>query len=266
MPFDASPNHADDLRIRLLGGFHLWVGRRAVGPGAWRLRKAQSLVKLLALAPGHRLHREEVTDLLWPELGAAAAANNLKQALYVARRTLDAASGGAGRALRFSQDLLRLSPPGRLWIDVEAFEAAAAAARSARDPAAYGAAVELYTGDLLPEDRYEDWTAARREALHALYVALLVELAGLHEARGEPAAALEAWQRVVASEPAHEDAHVGLMRLYAGAGRRYEAMRQYRQLREALRREISAAPEAATERLYEDIVAGRFRGGRFAGR
>src|SRR5829696_5379686 len=44
------------VRIRLLGGFSVWVGSRAVGEGAWHLRKARSLVKLLALAPGHRPH------------------------------------------------------------------------------------------------------------------------------------------------------------------------------------------------------------------
>ena len=35
---------------------------------AWRLRKARTLVKVLALEPGRRLHREQVMELLWPEL------------------------------------------------------------------------------------------------------------------------------------------------------------------------------------------------------
>jgi DNA-binding SARP family transcriptional activator len=46
------------LRIGLLGGFSISVGDRKVDESAWRLRKAASLVKLLALAPGHRLHRD----------------------------------------------------------------------------------------------------------------------------------------------------------------------------------------------------------------
>ena len=37
-----------------------------VPDGAWRLRKARELVKLLALARGHRLHREQAMDALWP--------------------------------------------------------------------------------------------------------------------------------------------------------------------------------------------------------
>jgi tetratricopeptide (TPR) repeat protein len=66
------------LRVRLLGGFAVQVGSRPVPPGGWRLRKARDLVKLLALAPEHRLHREQVMELLWPERDAAAATNNLR--------------------------------------------------------------------------------------------------------------------------------------------------------------------------------------------
>src|SRR5215207_8397087 len=76
------------VRIGLLGGFSVSVRDRKVDESAWRLRKAASLLKLLALAPGHRLHRERAMDLLWPESGKKAASNNLRQTLHVARRTL----------------------------------------------------------------------------------------------------------------------------------------------------------------------------------
>jgi DNA-binding SARP family transcriptional activator len=52
------------VRIRLLGGFQVTVETRTIEDEAWRLRKAASLVKLLALAPGHRLHREQAMEAL----------------------------------------------------------------------------------------------------------------------------------------------------------------------------------------------------------
>ncbi len=64
--------------VRLLGGFSVSVGERVVDEVAWRRRKAAALVKLLALAPGHRVHRGPITDLLWPDLDARAQANNLR--------------------------------------------------------------------------------------------------------------------------------------------------------------------------------------------
>lgn len=40
-----------ELRLYLLGGFRLSVAGRAVEAASWRLRKAQTIVKVLALAP-----------------------------------------------------------------------------------------------------------------------------------------------------------------------------------------------------------------------
>ncbi len=52
------------IAIGLLGGFSAAVDGEPVGDTAWRLKKARELVKLLALAPGHRLHREQAMDVL----------------------------------------------------------------------------------------------------------------------------------------------------------------------------------------------------------
>ncbi|MFN8516536.1 MAG: hypothetical protein U0841_28935 [Chloroflexia bacterium] len=61
------PAPAAALRLRLLGEFQVVLGERRIIAAEWKLRKAAALVKLLALTPGHRRHREEVLDLLWPE-------------------------------------------------------------------------------------------------------------------------------------------------------------------------------------------------------
>lgn len=48
-------------------------------------------MKLLVLAPNHRLHREQVMDLLWPDSARRAASNNLRKVLHATRRALDRA-------------------------------------------------------------------------------------------------------------------------------------------------------------------------------
>jgi hypothetical protein len=48
------------VTVTLLGGFSATADGEPVPEGAWRPKKARELVKLLALAPDHRLHREQV--------------------------------------------------------------------------------------------------------------------------------------------------------------------------------------------------------------
>src|SRR5687767_9224693 len=115
------------VRLRLLGGFSVWVGSRAVSEGAWHLRKAKSLLKLLALAPGHALHREQLMDLLWPELGKRAATNNLRDSLHAARTALASDPVAASRYLASKEERIALCREVELWVDVEIFEEAASA-------------------------------------------------------------------------------------------------------------------------------------------
>ena len=235
------------------------MNSRSIGDDQWHLRKAQSLLKLLAMAEGHRLHREQAMELLWPDLHPEAALNNLHYALRVARRALEPpalASSAPSRYLRLRSEQLTLCPDSPLWVDVEAFEEAAATARHALEPAAYRAAIELYSGELLPQDRYEVWAEERRAQLRGAYLSLLLELARLYEEREELGEAIEAFQRVVTEEPGQEEAHAGLMRLYTLCGRRREALLQYEVLRDALSRELGAEPGANTRRLHEEIRAG----------
>jgi DNA-binding SARP family transcriptional activator len=239
-----------DLRIELLGGFRVVVQGRAVADGAWSQRKPAALLKLLALAPGRRLRREQVMDLLWPELDPSSAAANLRKALHSVRRTLGDRDGEEW--IVSVGELLCLAIDG-LSVDVEEYRSAAAAARRTRDVDAFGGAIEVYRDDLLPEDVYEEWAVAVREELRLDWLGLVEEFARLLEASGELNEASRAVRRLITADPLREDNHAWLMRLHALAGRRDEAGRQYERLRDLLQDELSVEPSLTTQRLIEEI-------------
>lgn len=240
------------VQIRLLGTFEISMGDRTITSDAWRLQKSAALVKLLALAPGHRLHRDQVLDLLWPDLEPGAAANNLHYSLHVTRGLLGPHSS---LVLSLKDGILTLRAAGRLHVDVDEFDALADEARRTGDPAICRAALAVYVGDLLPQDLYEDWLAIRREALRSRYLSLLVDFSRLSIAAGDLVGGMEALQRAVRAEPGLEEAHVELMRLYARVGQRQRSLRQYRQLEQALE-ELGVEPESASRNLYEAIRDG----------
>jgi predicted ATPase/DNA-binding SARP family transcriptional activator/DNA-binding CsgD family transcriptional regulator len=214
------------------------------------------LVKLLTLAPGHRLHREQAMDLLWPDSGRRAASHNLRSTLHTARKVLDPNAGS--RYVASDDESLVLCPEGDLSVDVDAFEEAARTARRSREPEAYRAALELYTDDLLPEDLYEEWTEGKRDELRQLYLALLAELAGLYEERHEYELAIEVLRKATAKEPTFEEAHAALMRLHAFSGRPEQALVQYERLRDALSRGLDMQPSASSRLLRDEIAADEF--------
>ncbi|MCM3924810.1 transcriptional regulator, partial [Frankia sp. AiPs1] len=240
----------ETLRIELFGHFQVTVGGRVVPAAAWSQRRPAALVKLLALAPGHRLRRDQVMDVLWPELDPATAGRNLRKALHAARRALD---GEQGADLIASVGDLLCLPSDRLSVDVDEYRSAAATARRTRAVDAHAGAIERYRDGLLPTDVYEDWVVAPRDALRDDWLALMAEFAELLESRGDLNDAARAVQRLVAADPLSEDNHAWLMRLYSAAGRRGEARRQYQRLCDVLDAELGIEPSPSTQRLYEEI-------------
>ncbi len=256
-----SASQARELEIRLLGPFRIAVGGVAVEERAWGRRKSKTLIKLLALQPHHQLHREQMMELLWPEQEPEAALNNLHKTIHAARRALEPAlkSGAESRFLVTQDQQISLRAVGGLWIDVEAFERQGSEALKSDDLAAGEAALALYEGELLGEDLYEDWAAARRERLRRLHQQLLNHLARLHEACGDHRQSIERLNQLVVADPSDEDAHRNLMRLYALTGNRQQALQQFQLCRDVLRRELDAEPERETVALYEKIGSGQLQ-------
>ncbi len=109
----------------------------------------------------------------------------------------------------------------------------------------------------MPADRYVEWTQERRQDLWRLNLMLLTELASVCEERGEYEPAIEALTKLTSEEPAREEAHADLMRLYALSGRQFEALKRYEVLEEALAREIGAQPNPSSRTLRKQIARGK---------
>ncbi|HWD82673.1 MAG TPA: BTAD domain-containing putative transcriptional regulator [Kribbella sp.] len=243
------------MRIRLLGGFGVDRGGRSVDPAVWRLRKARTLVKLLALLREQRLHRDVLLETLWPDRASTSAVNNLHQALHVARRALAGDQPNNG-LLELRDDFVVLLADGLVEVDVRTFERLAALGRTSGDLSDLRAAVAAYAGDLLPEDRFEDWAVRPREELRATFGDLLVDFADAAAAAGQEAEAIDALTRALAIDPLHERGVRSLMRRHAAMGRSSEALAQYERLRSDLRTAYGTDPDPETQRLYQELLTG----------
>jgi DNA-binding SARP family transcriptional activator len=245
------------LRLFLLGGFHAERDGQPVPDSAWVRPKAKALVKLLAATSGHHLHREQVEEVLWPDLDPASAYGSFRKALYLARHALepDLSKGQKSATLQLVEDMLWLSDD--VWIDADHFERLAQEALHSQSIEGSERALAAYGGELLPEDRYEDWAITRRDALCELRFRLLLHLATLLEQQSSYNAAIEQLQHALEIDPAAEEVHRYLMRLYATIGNQHRARQQYQLCRAALEEYAGVVPDQETQALYQDIVSGR---------
>ena len=224
------------IEIQILGGFLVAVDRVAIAPNLWRRDRAAALVKLLAVNPQHRMHREQVMDLFWPEADSEVAGAALRKAVHFARKAL-----GDNDLISTSGDTVSLAPGADLVIDADTFETEAIAAMRTPTAATCSAVADLWRGNLLPDDLYLDWLDAPRARLSQRYADLL--------------RAGKLWHQLIAVDPSDEPAQCALMQAALDAGNRGEAIRLFNQLRESLKLELGLGPSAQAVALYEKALA-----------
>lgn len=246
------------LKINLLGRFQVQRGDTLIDEEAWTRRKVQMLLKLLAVSPEHRRHKEQIFDFLWPELDLDAAANNLHKTLYRLRHILCPEASGARDCpyVAFDGQMVSLE---MVEADADQFEAAAHDAREEDDLEALRTAISVYQGPLLPEDLYVEWTIARREHLRRTYVALRHQLVEHFLEQREYGKAISHLEALLAADRVAEETHRLLMQAYALNGQRHRALRQYQRCRQELGEELGVDPSPETTALYNAILDGTLR-------
>ncbi len=247
---DGSITRLRGLQIRMLGRPRLEIDGQPLGRliGA----KQQALVFFLA-GEERAVTRARLATLFWGRLEAAAARSNLRVALSRLRKLLP-------QMLAIDDAEVGLSPGATIRIDFRELEAIA------RDPSAFSgeriaAAARSWRGHFLEgfelgdADEFDDWVRTVRPRASRSAIMLRRHLAGASEAAGDPEAAighLRAWLDI---DDADEEAHMALIRLQAGCGRRTAAIAQYEACRAALLERLGARPSAVCFALYRRIHA-----------
>jgi len=206
-------------------------------------RKAQALLAYLAVERARPHTREHLATLLWADTGDERARHNLRQALSKIRRLCDCVVQASGDCLAID--------PSACAVDVMEFEELA----SSNDPDELQRCLDLYRGELLEgvmprEPVFEEWLLLARGRLRkmACLAASHFVLALRDQDRVEEA--IEVLNYMLSMDSAHETAHRILMELLNKSGRRSDALRQYQECVEALKRELGAEPGPETQSLY----------------
>ncbi|MES0883879.1 BTAD domain-containing putative transcriptional regulator [Roseibium sp. SCP14] len=230
------------MSVDLLGGIQLKDGNGC--ECQLPTKKAALVLAVLCLKGASGVTRTLLAELIWPDRSEGQAKSSLRQALTAIRKIL--AHCLPEFSLEPSLDKLRLVGPDDL-IDIRSFSRNA----NSIDPDDLAVAAVRYGGDLLenadlPVPLAEMVTPLRVQLRHQALV--LVETLSRQAAPGtEQFTACEALaNRLVASDPAAEEAHRALIRLRLSEGQTNAARRQLEQCSEAVRQQLGAEPEEST--------------------
>jgi DNA-binding SARP family transcriptional activator/TolB-like protein len=229
------------------------LGPLVIESGGFRFgkvpKKARALLAFLAAQMGQPVSRERLADLLWPYQGSEQARHSLRNCLLELRKAL-----GQEAATHLMADFATCGIQ-HAKVDLEDFERLS----RSQHRCDLQAAAELYRGDFLADfyiasEPFQEWLAGERDRTLATVCEVLQRLSAQQDAAGEHEAAIQSGRRLVMLDPLSELGQRVLMRAYARAGRRGEALRQYKTCVETLKRELGVTPDGKTQALAGSIA------------
>jgi DNA-binding SARP family transcriptional activator len=242
-----SPNITLDvvvLRLTTLGSLAIADDG---GAATWLATRRRALAILaLAAAHGHNgISRDQAMALLWPELDASAARNNLKQTAFAIRHALGVDVFDRGVAtLRLDERVIAA--------DVIEFEYDVAAGRFAEAAARYRG--PFLDGFFLPRlVEFERWTDRARSRLAWRYGHALERLAADARERDDRRAHAEWCRRLADHDPFSTLYALGLISALADAGEPLAALKHAREYTQLVREEFDAEPDGRIQRAAERV-------------
>ena len=242
----------DELKIQMLGGFSLRLGKRELQDTDTRSKKVWVLLAYLIIHREQTVTQRTLIDLLWgDEPESTNPENALRITMHRTRTLLEQLSPELGRGM-----ILRRKG-GYQWngggeVDSERFEALCC--QKAEDPDLrlrnLMEAISLYQGDYLPRQSGEVWVVSTAAYLHNLFVSAAQEAVELLIQQGRSHEAAGVCRRCLALEPCHEGFCRELMQLLAAAGDRRGAAEVYDRLSKRLFDDFGISPSEETRAVY----------------
>ncbi|MDO8963897.1 MAG: BTAD domain-containing putative transcriptional regulator [Coriobacteriia bacterium] len=248
--------------VRLFGGFEVHTPDGPVSDRAWTKRKSRLLFAMLVSRSDKDVPRDQLIEYLWPEMQEQRALNNF----YVVWSSMKRALGTQRSReepcpyVEHIRGICRVIP-GRVTSDLAEFERLLAVARKARtahdednELAALHAVADVYRGELLPGDTYDDWFASLREKCRHDFEDAMLRAAEILERRDSPQEALGLLRRAMQYDPWREDLYQAALRLQISAGQRSAAIETYMLCRTRLVEDLGIDPSNETTKLYQHVL------------
>ena len=237
------------MPVALLGGLNIENADKF--DTAPLTRKAKLVLAILCLFDEQGVARSSLAEMVWPDRSDSQSRTSLRQALSALRKALPAILHGY--TIESTNDKLVLTGPPEM-IDTRIFQQLVVS--DSRSDWILAAA--RYKGDLLDGIQTPD---RLRENLLPLQMKLRKQALDLCErlsadfkiAEDGKAECEELANRLLAADPAAEEAHRAIIRLRLGKGQFNSARKQLEICTAAVRKELGTEPEAATLQMIDEF-------------
>ena len=231
--------------------------------------KAFAMIFYLAAKKGHKVSKELLSEIFWPEQSAEDARSNLRQSLSAIKTlcgeawTRDEIKDAS--IISSERNVCSLNERLDIFVDIVEFRKAVHCAAICNDSDQeikyLQVALDIHgTGFLNGVSvrgsiAFEEWVMMERESINQEFIDASKQLAFLYAKKGLFPQAIYCLKKLLMMDPLLEEVHLQLMELYCQNRERAKAIRQYKECVRILGEELNIGPMQETRMLYKEILS-----------
>jgi len=253
-PVKAS-NNTRTISIHTFGHFAVTLNGREISSEDWQRKKARDIFKILLIHHQQSVSADELIDTLWRDTAGRNLIPTLWNCVTYIRKALepklkprepstyikiagknyllDLGSGAEIDFITFKNLLARGKKQKSLPSKIQLYEQAA----------------ELYQGDFLKEDAFEEWASYERESMKEMYLHAMIEIGNFHADNGNLPDAITFARRAIETDRVYEEGYELLFTALAGNNQTSELSKAWKSCQLFYSKELGTVPPKFLEKL-----------------
>ena len=249
----------DQIRIRMFGGFSLFVNNECLDQVIAKSKKGMSLLQYLILKEDAVILNYKLIEVLWPNEESTNPENALKTLISRFRAILNTCSEGLGNCIAASRGGYRFQLLPNMTVDMFEFESLVEKLEGRTELTdetneLFQKVLMLYTGDLLAGNDQDDWAISRSVNLHSQYIKIVYAYITLLKKAERYEEIIQNCRFALETDPFDERLHLELMQALVKTSRNNEALMQYKHVTNMHFRYLGVKPPEGIQEFYKQII------------
>ena len=253
------------LEVYALGSFYIKLGDQKIREKHWKSQKTLKLFKLLLINYEREINTEQIVEKLWPTTSFSKGIKRVYDTIYQLRKILD--QGQTESYILKAPQGYSLNDKQDYWFDWAeltsiykkyknfAFKSNLSTTKLYKAVAELEIAIDLYQGDFMENDRYEEWIELPRIHYREVMLNIIMLLANLFYALNNNDKALHYLEAGIEQEPYREDFYFLAMEILRQEKQCWKIAFLYKKCKQAMERELGIAPSTRLKEKYNQIIA-----------
>jgi DNA-binding SARP family transcriptional activator len=241
------------LWIQTLGDFRAWRGDQIIETQDWKREKARHFFQIMVAHRGKWVHKDQITEWLWPESPGDKSTSYLHVLYNAANQVLEPnrPRGEEPFFIERGQDNYRLRPQARIIVDADMFVEQI----SQNTPSRLENALNLYQGCYFADTPVREWVTVEEQYYHQQFILAADRLISQYIQSSEYLKALDVTYQILNVDLYWEAAYRAQMKIFNKLGQYSMVHEVYHRCSEVLAAQLNAPISHETEELYQQLIA-----------